>query len=100
MQQILRLELDRPELPPRVIGRACQTSPSIASRTQAEAKRLLFGRVGIDVLAGHTEPLILADGTADQWIVASTRRGRPNTVPTRRPSWSPRPRTSARRCST
>ncbi len=31
----------------------------------AEAKRLLFGRVGIDMFAGPTDSLILADATAD-----------------------------------
>ena len=31
----------------------------------AEAKRQLFGRVGIDLLAGPTETLIIADDTAD-----------------------------------
>ena len=36
----------------------------------AEAKRMLFGRVGIDMIAGPTDSLILADGTADQMIVA------------------------------
>ena len=36
----------------------------------AEAKRLLFGRVGIDVVAGPTEALVLADETADPWLVA------------------------------
>ncbi|MGB7447494.1 MAG: histidinol dehydrogenase [Ornithinimicrobium sp.] len=36
----------------------------------AEAKRLLFGRVGIDVVAGPTEALVLADDTADPWVVA------------------------------
>ena len=36
----------------------------------AEAKRLLFGRVGIDMIAGPTDSLILADGTADPMIVA------------------------------
>jgi len=36
----------------------------------AEAKRLLFGRVGIDVIAGPTEALVLADDTADPWLVA------------------------------
>lgn len=36
----------------------------------AEAKRLLFGRVGIDVVAGPTEALVLADETADPWVVA------------------------------
>ena len=37
----------------------------------AEAKRMLFGRVGIDMIAGPTDSLILADGTADADIVAA-----------------------------
>jgi sulfopropanediol 3-dehydrogenase len=37
----------------------------------AEAKRILFGRVGIDMIAGPTDSLILADGTADAHIVAT-----------------------------
>ncbi len=36
----------------------------------AEAKRILFGRVGIDMFAGPTNSLILADQTADAHIVA------------------------------
>ena len=36
----------------------------------AEAKRILFGRVGIDMFAGPTDSLILADGDADPEIVA------------------------------
>ena len=36
----------------------------------AEAKRMLFGRVGIDMIAGPTDSLILADRTADPMIVA------------------------------
>lgn len=36
----------------------------------AEAKRILFGRVGIDMFAGPTNSLILADETADPDIVA------------------------------
>ena len=36
----------------------------------AEAKRTLFGRVGIDMIAGPTDSLILADSTADAEIVA------------------------------
>jgi sulfopropanediol 3-dehydrogenase len=36
----------------------------------AEAKRILFGRVGIDMVAGPTDSLILADHTADPHIVA------------------------------
>ena len=36
----------------------------------AEAKRLLFGKVGIDLFAGPTEIGIIADHTADQEIIA------------------------------
>jgi sulfopropanediol 3-dehydrogenase len=35
----------------------------------AEAKRVLFGRVGIDMLAGPTEILIIADASADPEMV-------------------------------
>ncbi len=37
----------------------------------AEAKRMLFGRVGIDMIAGPTDSLVLADSTADPHIVAT-----------------------------
>merc|ERR1711937_1004919 len=37
----------------------------------AEAKRQLFGRLGIDMFAGPTEIMVLADETADPFIVAS-----------------------------
>ena len=37
----------------------------------AEAKRMLFGRVGIDVFAGPSEVAIIADDSADPEIVAS-----------------------------
>lgn len=37
----------------------------------AEAKRILFGRVGIDMFAGPTDSLIIADETADAEIVAA-----------------------------
>ena len=37
----------------------------------AEAKRILFGRVGIDMFAGPTDSLVLADKTADAMIVAA-----------------------------
>ena len=36
----------------------------------AEAKRLLFGQVGLDMVAGPTDSLILADETADAEVVA------------------------------
>jgi len=37
----------------------------------AEAKRQLFGEVGIDLFAGPTEVLIVADDTADPFVVAT-----------------------------
>lgn len=37
----------------------------------AEAKRILFGRIGIDMIAGPTDSLVLADKTADPHIVAT-----------------------------
>ncbi len=37
----------------------------------AEAKRILFGRVGIDMIAGPTDSLILADAGADPAVVAT-----------------------------
>ncbi len=40
------------------------------NRFVAEAKRILFGQIGIDVFAGPTESLVLADNTADPYIVA------------------------------
>ena len=36
----------------------------------AEAKRLLFGRVGIDMIAGPTDSMVVADATADALVVA------------------------------
>ena len=36
----------------------------------AEAKRQLFGRVGIDLFAGPTEILVVADDSADPFVVA------------------------------
>src|SRR5258707_1786108 len=41
----------------------------------ADAKRQLFGRVGIDLLAGPTETLIIADETADAEMVATDLLG-------------------------
>ena len=41
------------------------------NRFVAEAKRMLYGRVGIDMFAGPTEIGIIADSTADPRIVAS-----------------------------
>ena len=41
------------------------------NRFVAEAKRMLFGRIGIDVVAGPTESMVAADETADPAIVAA-----------------------------
>ena len=41
----------------------------------AEAKRQLFGQVGIDLLAGPTEILVIADRYADPWLVAADLLG-------------------------
>lgn len=41
----------------------------------AEAKRQLFGTTGIDLLAGPTEILIIADGTVDAALVATDLLG-------------------------
>jgi sulfopropanediol 3-dehydrogenase len=48
----------------------------------AEAKRQLFGRVGIDLLAGPTEVLIVADDTADGEMVATDLLGQAEHGPT------------------
>jgi len=37
----------------------------------AEAKRILYGEVGIDVFAGPSEIMVIADETADPNIVAA-----------------------------
>ncbi len=37
----------------------------------AEAKRILYGQVGIDMFAGPTDSMVIADGTADPDLVAS-----------------------------
>ena len=41
----------------------------------AEAKRLLFGKVGIDLFAGPTETMVIADDTADGEMVATDLLG-------------------------
>jgi sulfopropanediol 3-dehydrogenase len=48
----------------------------------AEAKRQLFGRVGIDLLAGPTEVLVIADDTADPRLVATDLLGQAEHGPT------------------
>ncbi|MGQ0601081.1 MAG: histidinol dehydrogenase [Anaerolineales bacterium] len=48
----------------------------------AEAKRQLFGRVGIDLLAGPTEILVIADETADAEMCATDLLGQAEHGPT------------------
>ena len=48
----------------------------------AEAKRQLFGRVGIDLLAGPTETLIIADETCDGEMAATDLLGQAEHGPT------------------
>jgi sulfopropanediol 3-dehydrogenase len=48
----------------------------------AEAKRQLFGRVGIDLLAGPTEVLVIADESADPHLVAADLLGQAEHGPT------------------
>jgi sulfopropanediol 3-dehydrogenase len=48
----------------------------------AEAKRQLFGRVGIDLFAGPTEILVIADETADVEMIATDLLGQAEHGPT------------------
>jgi len=41
----------------------------------AEAKRQLFGRVGVDLIAGPTETLVIADETVDGELCATDLLG-------------------------
>ena len=48
----------------------------------AEAKRQLFGKIGVDLLAGPTETLIIADDTVDAAICATDLLGQAEHGPT------------------
>ncbi|CAH0994375.1 Sulfopropanediol 3-dehydrogenase [Emticicia aquatica] len=48
----------------------------------AEAKRQLFGKIGIDLLAGPTETLVIADDTSDAEICATDLLGQAEHGPT------------------
>jgi sulfopropanediol 3-dehydrogenase len=52
-------------------GRPADVIVGPGNKFVAEAKRMLFGRVGIDVFAGPSEVAVIADGTADAEIVAA-----------------------------
>jgi sulfopropanediol 3-dehydrogenase len=49
----------------------CDIVVGAGNKFVAEAKRQVFGDVGIDLLAGPTEILVIADDSADPWIVAA-----------------------------
>src|SRR5699024_1686772 len=48
----------------------------------AEAKRQLFGRAGIDLLAGPTETLVIADETSEPEMIATDLLGQGEHGPT------------------
>jgi sulfopropanediol 3-dehydrogenase len=50
-------------------GRPADIIVGPGNKYVAEAKRMLFGRVGIDVFAGPSEVAVIADGTADSELV-------------------------------
>ena len=52
-------------------GRPADIIVGPGNKFVAEAKRMLFGKVGIDVFAGPSEVAIIADETADASIVAA-----------------------------
>ena len=52
-------------------GQAADVVVGPGNKFVAEAKRTLFGKVGIDVFAGPSEVAVIADETADAAIVAS-----------------------------
>jgi sulfopropanediol 3-dehydrogenase len=52
-------------------GREADIIVGPGNKFVAEAKRMLFGKVGIDVFAGPSEVAVIADDTADPHIVAA-----------------------------
>jgi sulfopropanediol 3-dehydrogenase len=52
-------------------GREADIIVGPGNKFVAEAKRMLFGRVGIDVFAGPSEVAVIADDSADPLIVAT-----------------------------
>ncbi len=70
------------------MGVGTQTIPAVdmlvgpGNAYVAEAKRQLFGRVGIDLLAGPTEILVIADDTADVEMIAVDLLGQAEHGPT------------------
>jgi len=56
-------------------GKAADVVIGPGNKFVAEAKRALFGKVGIDVFAGPSEVAVIADHTADPALVASDLLG-------------------------
>ena len=54
-----------------VTGRPADVIAGPGNRYVAEAKRILYGRVGIDVFAGPSEICVIADDSADPDVVAT-----------------------------
>ena len=52
-------------------GHAADIIVGPGNRFVAEAKRMLFGRIGIDVVAGPTESALIADDSADPAVVTA-----------------------------
>lgn len=52
-------------------GQAADVIVGPGNKFVAEAKRMLFGKIGIDVFAGPSEIAVIADDTADAEIVAA-----------------------------
>ncbi|MEZ5908382.1 MAG: histidinol dehydrogenase [Hyphomicrobiaceae bacterium] len=67
-------------------GHPAQILVGPGNRFVAEAKRMLFGRVGIDLFAGPTEILVIADAAADPEIVAADLVGQAEHGPDS-PAW-------------
>lgn len=67
-------------------GHAADILVGPGNRFVAEAKRVLYGRVGIDLFAGPTEILIIADENADADLVASDLIGQAEHGPDS-PAW-------------
>ncbi len=67
-------------------GRPADIVVGPGNKFVAEAKRMLFGKVGIDVFAGPSEIAIIADDTADVEIVAADLVGQAEHGP-ESPAW-------------
>lgn len=67
-------------------GHAADILVGPGNRFVAEAKRILYGKVGIDLFAGPTEILVIADDSADPAIVAGDLIGQAEHGPDS-PAW-------------